>query len=198
MTGYEAYRLFLALKQHFTQPSYDFFRYNGKIKSATPISYERRSDKYQFVKLGKHYDPQGLIVAQFVAGGFSGWVGDLLTEHAENQYVLYAARRQSLSYLFQRDLSTLEDDFMSFVKVKDGQHPKLLTMLRQEKIAPETIVILNKLLSLFEVWDKKIRDPVIWPQTRDTLLKYEPFVSFDKDKLKSVFRNTINLTAHQH
>ena len=31
MTGYETFSLYQALKLHFTQESYDFFKYNGKM-----------------------------------------------------------------------------------------------------------------------------------------------------------------------
>ena len=33
MTGFEVYKMYLALKQHFTKPDYDFWKYNGKIRA---------------------------------------------------------------------------------------------------------------------------------------------------------------------
>ena len=51
MTDYEAYTTYLALKLHFST-DYDFFRYNGKV-SASPESFKKRKEKYQFVKLAK-------------------------------------------------------------------------------------------------------------------------------------------------
>ena len=32
VSPFEAYQTYLALKQHFTRPSYDYFKYNGKVK----------------------------------------------------------------------------------------------------------------------------------------------------------------------
>ena len=34
MTGYEAYELFQALKRHFTQEKFDFFKYRGHINTS--------------------------------------------------------------------------------------------------------------------------------------------------------------------
>jgi hypothetical protein len=193
MTPYEAYQLFLALKMHFTQPQYDYFKYNGKV-NATIQTYEKRRDKFQFAKLAKHKDPMGYLVAQYAAGKFTGWVGDLFGEEGERIYTEYLARRQSLTYLFQSDLERLEEDFISKFKVKQGQHPELLVALRQDNISIETFTILNNLLNFFPIWDKKIQDTVIWPAYRDRSLKYSSFISFDKAKYKSFIRPLVQRT----
>lgn len=193
MTPYEAYQLFLALKMHFTQPQYDYFKYNGKV-NATIQTYEKRRDKFQFAKLAKHKDPMGYLVAQYAAGNFTGWVGDLFGEEGERVYTEYLARRQSLAYLFQSDLEKLEEDFVSKFKVKNGQHPELLVMLRQSNISIETFTILNNLLIFFPIWDKKILDTVVWPAYRDRSLKYSSFISFDKSKYKSFIRPLVQRT----
>ena len=33
MTGFEVYKTYLALKQHFTKQEYDYFKYNGKVRA---------------------------------------------------------------------------------------------------------------------------------------------------------------------
>ena len=49
MTGYETFSLYQALKLHFTQESYDFFKYNGKT-NVSVTTFENRKDKYHFYK----------------------------------------------------------------------------------------------------------------------------------------------------
>ena len=39
MQGLDCYRTYLAMKQHFTNPKFDFFKYDGKVKA--------REEKYQ-------------------------------------------------------------------------------------------------------------------------------------------------------
>lgn len=54
MTGFEVYKMYLALKQHFTKEKYDFYKYNGKVR-ANEKSFEESSDRYFFKKLATKY-----------------------------------------------------------------------------------------------------------------------------------------------
>lgn len=191
MTPFEAYKLFLAVKMHFTQPQYDFFKYNGKV-NATLDSFNRRRDKYHFAKLGKHKDALGYLVAQYTTGNFTGWAGDLFTDEAERIYTQYLARQQSITYNFQSDITKLEDGFISKFKVRDGQHPEALVMFRRANISIETFTILNDILNFFQLWDTRIDDTVIWPSIRERCLKYRPFLHYDRAKIKSIIRPLIS------
>ena len=191
MTPFEAYKLFLAVKMHFTQPSYDYFKYNGKV-NAQLDSFNRRRDKFHFAKLAKHKDPTGYLVAQYVAGNFTGWIGDLFTEESERVYTQYLARQQSITYNFQSDLGRLAEGFVSKFKVKDGQHPEALVMLRRNTISIETFTILNNHLNFFQLWDTRIDDTVLWPSIRERCLKYRPFVHYDRKKIKEMINEVIS------
>ena len=59
MTGYEAYKEYLALKNHFTLDNYDYIKYNGRV-SASESSFLKRKDKFFFTKLGKKFDGEEL------------------------------------------------------------------------------------------------------------------------------------------
>lgn len=188
MTPYESYCLFLAIKMHFTSPQYDFFKYNGKVRSNID-SFHKRRDKYHFARLAKLKDPMGYLVAQYVSGTFTGWAGDLFSEEAERVYTQYLARQQSITYNFQSDLGKLEEDFISKFKVREGQHPDILVMFKRDAISIETFTILNNHLNFFPIWDKKIKDTVIWPSIRDRCLKYRPFLHYDKVKVKCMLHD---------
>ena len=54
MTGFEVYKVYLALKQHFTKQEYDYFKYHGKVR-ANENSFEQRRDRYFFKKLATSY-----------------------------------------------------------------------------------------------------------------------------------------------
>ena len=55
MDAFQAYTLYLALKQHFTPGrGYDFFKYNGKT-NASKNAFETRKDKYFFHKFFNCY-----------------------------------------------------------------------------------------------------------------------------------------------
>lgn len=188
MTPFECYKLFLAIKMHFTNAKYDAFKYNFKV-SANLDAFNRRRDKYHFGKLARHKDPTGYLVSQYVAGNFTGWIGDLFTEEAERVYTQYLARRQSITYNFQSELERIEEGFISRFKVKDGQHPDALVQFRRGAISVETFTILNNHLNFFEIWDNKIDDTIIWPGIRDRCLKYKPFLHYDKAKIKCILHD---------
>ena len=51
MTGFEVYKMYIALKNHFTKDTYDYVKYRGKTR-ATEKSFQGRNDVYFFKKLG--------------------------------------------------------------------------------------------------------------------------------------------------
>lgn len=196
MTPFEAYKLYMAVKMHFTQPSYDYFKYNGKT-NVNQESFNRRKDKYQFQKLSRHKDARHYLVANFISSDGSKWVGDLLSDESRQHYTDWLKRTESLTYNFNQELSSIEDDFMSYFACKDGQHPKLLVLYKQGKISIETLTILNEMLSFFPIWDKKITDTIIWPSIRDKCVKYQPFLKYDKNKIKSLVKRVLEINRRE-
>ena len=192
MTPFEAYKTFLGIKYHFTTEQYDYVKYHGKVR-ATIQAFEKRRDKFHFAKLAKHKVVEGFLIANYVSGDFTGWVGDLFTDESEKTYYDWLSRQQSLSYKFKTDLEKLEDDFVSYFKVNGGQHPKLLVLYKRDEISIETLTILNRFLKFFPVWDQKINDTVIWPKIHNKCIKYEPFIHYDKEKIKGILKDIMNV-----
>jgi hypothetical protein len=63
--AFAIYMYYLALKRHFTT-DYDFFKYNGKVKSSQQ-AFENRKDKFFFYKLSKRKDAKEFILANVIA-----------------------------------------------------------------------------------------------------------------------------------
>lgn len=189
--AYNIYVYYLALKRHFTS-NYDFFKYNGKVK-ANAQSFENRKDKFFFYKLSKKSEAKDYILANMIVDP-SMWIGDMLEEKAQQNYISWAKRIQSLTYNFKRELNELNENFDSNIVVNDGQHPLLLTLYMQEKISPETLVILDDLTKCFVYWDKKIQEKMITPHINTFVSNYRPFLEYDKDKMRRIvvdkFRQT--------
>ncbi len=59
MNGFEVYKLYLAIKLHFTSDSYNYFTFNGKTRT-TLQSFEKRRDKYFFKKLATKFNQDEL------------------------------------------------------------------------------------------------------------------------------------------
>ena len=186
MTPYEAYREYLALKSHFSNKTYDYFKYNGKLKSATIDSYEKRRDKLFFMKLAKHKDPINFLVANFVENDRT-WIGNIAyNEEAEKRYYNWLKKNQSLTYIFTSDLSKLDDNFDSNFLVEDNSHPNVLKLYLSNEISIETLVILTDLVRCISYWNKSMSDDPIWNDVLLKIKKYKPFIKYDKEKMKKI------------
>lgn len=190
--AYDLYIYYLALKKHFTS-DYDFFKYNGKIK-ASQDAFENRKDKFFFHKLTKRSDAKEYILAN-IANNPDIWIGDILSENGEKIYSDWKKVRQSLLYVFQQDINILDVDFDSNLITKDGQHPKILRLYLSKRIQPETLIMINEVTGVFNYWDKKLVDRVLWPDIKKKCIKYRPFLSFDTIKIKSILVNTFRNTS---
>ena len=182
--AFAIYVYYLALKRHFTT-DYDFFKYNGKVKSSQQ-AFENRKDKFFFYKLSRRKDAKEFILANMIAEP-TLWIGDVLdNERAEEIFQEWTKRQQSLSQVFKNDLSELNPDFNSNLLVKDGQYPYLLKLYNMRRVNTETLVIIDDLVGNFSYWEKKIADPIIFPSINRLVSKVRPFIQYERAKMKSI------------
>lgn len=190
--AFDLYIYYLALKKHFTT-EYDFFRYNGKVKASSD-AFENRKDKFFFYKLSKRSDAKEYILAN-IAYNPEIWIGDMIGDKGESIYHEWKKVHQSLLYTFQQDINILDEDFDSNLLSKDGQHPKLIKAYLSKKICPETLIMINEVTGVFNYWDKKLVDKVLWPDIKKRWTKYRPFLAVDKNKVKTILVNTFRNTS---
>lgn len=193
-SGYATFCLYEALKLHMNDPKYDFFKYHGKIR-ITQDSFMKRKDKYSFYKLSRKIpvsDQRDFILANLLIKP-KLWINDLLTDEAQEVYTAWLKRTQSLSYVFENDLSKLimkcEMSSMALdglLTVNDDNNPVLLTECYQGSIALETVMILNDLMNFFPMWVRKIEDDLFFPAFRMKCEKYAPFIQYDKNRIKTM------------
>ena len=193
--GYATFALFHTLHLHFNNKSYDFIKYKGKCNIGKDAFLNRR-DKYVFYALSRKYN---LSEAKdlFVSNLFEKpkcWIGDMNTMEADEVYKKYQKKIQSLTYVFSNDIIDLFDKVEKpndIIMVKGGQEPILLKELYYGNIAAETLIILNHFLKFTDMWNEKIQDDVVYPEFMFKLKKYEPFVSYDIDKFKTILVDKI-------
>jgi hypothetical protein len=184
-TAYDVFKDYIALKNHFTTKSYDYFKYQGKSRSITPEKYNQRKDKVFFMKLAKHRDPKNFLVANFIEG--DTWIGSLAyNEQAQNTYTDWLKRTQSLTYIFQNEIEKLDDNFNSNFIIQDGQHPNALKLYLRKDISIETLVILIDVVRCFSHWQKYMGDDIVWKELSHKLVKYKPFLQYDRAKCKKI------------
>ena len=196
MTGYEAFCLFSSLKLHFTQESYDYFKYGGKSRTSID-AFENKKDKWFFYKLSRRFsnDDQArdFLVANFLHDS-NVWIGNLLREDSDIHYRARQKVIQSLSYTFTNEIGSImnQENPNDSLMVQDGEYPKLLTKLLHNEISIETVCILNSILKFLPMWDKKIADTIHYPSVSLKVKKYTPFIQFDPTKYKLILKKEIH------
>lgn len=193
MTGYEAFCLYTSLKLHFTS-SYDFFKYNGKVK-VTIDAFDNRKDKYYFHKISRKYNVDEFV--EFLVANFlhdpNIWIGKLMDEEANERYLNYQKNIQSLSYIFENQCKELfgSVDQPNEVLKTTGEHPVLLKKALRGEISIQTVYILNSILNFFPMWKSKITDTIVWPNYQNKLDKYSGFLKYDQTKYKLLLKKCL-------
>jgi hypothetical protein len=150
----------------------------------------KRNDKYSFYKLSRKYNLEELknyYVSNFLEGDIR-WIGAISGADGEESYKKWQTRMQRLTYQFEQDIIFLFDSSGSFLHVDNGNHPYLLTMMMQGEVMIETVAILNDIMGFFPMWEKKIQDDIIWPNWKLKIVKYTPFIQYDKAKFKAIVK----------
>lgn len=184
MTSFEAYQLFLAIKQHFTIPTYDYFKYNGKVR-ASANAFENRKDKYGFEKLSRLPDPKTRLLACNLSD--ITWINEVVSDKGAKAEASYLKKVQGLSHAFKTELNTFPRPIDQMIKLLPGQqYPLLLVMYLNQKISIQTMIVLDSILHFIPRWDLKMHDDLLWPDISSKLAKYRPFLEFDKEKFRQL------------
>ena len=114
-------------------------------------------------------------------------------EGGEKYYRDHKKVMESLTYQFKTDINKLNDmdvTFDSLLEAEDNNHPLIIKLWMQEEILLETVVILDSILGFVERENKKITDTIIWPDIYRKIMKYKPFVKFDRNKCLNLLKET--------
>ena len=198
LSAFDTYCLFLALKNHFTRDSYDFFKYRGKV-NASADSFMSRRDRFQFQKLSRLHsedDMRDFIVSNIVSG--KTWVGDFLDDDAEENYLKHLKVKQSLSYTFTNELDCIftKSSPTRCFKIRKNEYPDLFMMYLSGNLSIETMVVLNNFVNYIPLWDHVYDNDPVWTKHSILLKKYTPFLEYDKMKLKIILKDKIKEYEH--
>jgi len=192
MSAFECYQQYIALKNHFSQPSYDYFKYNGKT-NATKSKFDVRKDRLFFERLAKHKDPIGFLVAN-LAENNKAWIRDIAySEQANELYAQQQKRIQSLSYLFENELNKLNKDFPTNFEIHNNKQPQLVKLYLQKEISLETLAIIIDLTKCIAFFDKELEYDPSWNPLSIKVKKYTPFIQYDKKKFKKIIVDKFKL-----
>jgi hypothetical protein len=190
LSGYQTYCQYLAVKNHFTKASYDYFKYNGKVH-VTKESFLARRDRFQFEKLGRSCDDlTSHLVANFLKD--KAWVGELLDDAAFDATKEYVKINQSMSYVFRNDLNTI-GDIKHALSFGGHQYPNIIPMVMSGSITPQTFVILDKFVGFTSKFDAKLPDDFVWSKLGFKLKRFVPFIwgQVDQKKFANILKDHV-------
>ena len=195
VSPFETYQHYLSLKNHFTNPKYDFFKYGAKTR-ASMTSFNKRKDKYWFEKTSRKYSDKEVV--DFLVSNFTAtdnpqnlWIGEIINS-GERNYSEWMKRQQSLTYLFKEQSNELlsENELETLFNCTKG-HPLILKKFLSGSVSLETLTIFEKVFHFSKNFDKKLDDPV-WESVSLKLKKYSPFLNIDMFQYKKILRSIIN------
>ena len=195
VTPFETYQHYLSLKNHFTNPKYDFFKYGAKTR-ASVTSFNKRKDKYWFEKTSRKYSDEEVV--DFLVSNFSSadnpqnlWIGEIINS-GERTYADWMRRKQSLTYLFKEQSTELlsEKKLEEVFNCSKG-HPIVLKKYLGGEISLETLTILEKIFSFVKNFDTKLQDPV-WESVSLKIRKYLPFLNINVFNYKKILRDLVD------
>jgi len=202
--GFEAYKIYVAMKTHFSREDYNFFNYNGKT-NANVDSFRKRKDRYFFIRFARKYPIQKIaemILANMLYDS-KFWIGDMTGVKPREIYSAWKRKIDALSYVFDNDsdkfmvtmLENKDMTFDDFFKMQDdGQHPLIMIMLQKKFIEIESFMIINELVDFFPQFDIDMKDDIVWQELKRKCTKYKPFLLkengplYNTDKYRKVLQ----------
>ncbi len=194
MLAFDAYKCYLAMKNHFTRDNYDYQKYRGKVRATNAAFYKRR-DRFWFEKFARQKNDKEIeefFVSNFVSttDPETMWIGEMIKE-GENRYIDWKKKIQSLSYIFKEEANSLfEENNVNEVFDCSSGHPLILKSYLGGKISLETLVICDRIFEYREDFDKKLQDPV-WEIVSRKIKKYSPWINIDVPIYKKILQKII-------
>lgn len=185
--SFKVYIDYLALKKHFTTDTYDYHKYNGKVRASFD-KFRTRKDIFFYYKLSTNSDYRGVLISNIIKNP-NIWIRDILDDSGQKIYHEWLKRKESLSYIFKLELNHLHENWPSNFQVKDGQHPHLITLYLQGKISLETLTILARSANIFAYWQHEIADRFVAGDVIRTCQKYERFLEYQPEKFSKIIKD---------
>lgn len=189
MTTFEAYKLYLALRLHFTTDNYDIRKTKGRVKASERSLAKNVKLQFYLQKLKSRYREQDFInylVANFISG--DKW-GGVYSDSPDDKYLAWQRVQDSLPYLYKQDLENFANEGVVQVdqlwNCKNG-HPLIMKKHFGQICLLETVVILNKLYKFNDVIDEQLIFDPVWNTFSKLIHKYSPFVRVDKEAFTNI------------
>jgi hypothetical protein len=197
MSGFTSYCWYLSIKQHFTTEKYDIIK--SGIIPVTQATYDKKGGvKYAMERLARKYSESDLcqyFIANFINGDR---YGGIFSEEGPAIYLDWMKRKESLSYMYEQDLTALSGWISEECKLIEhpqkkhiwecvgGKHPIILRLYLSKRIMLETLVILEQLYKYRAQLDETLAYDPVWKSTSKLLGKSIPFIDIEVSTFREI------------
>jgi len=176
--------LFKAVKLHFTSEKYDYIKYHGKVSGdsiAAKQKFSYNKQRYFFGKLGRHKNPELLLVANMLHNP-KCFVTDVIEDEGIARYEALVARAASRYYRLEQDLLIFES-IKELLNIDDL--PPIINKYISDEITAESIVLIDSVTKILDRVDEQSH-PLVEKHLLK-LRKYRSFVQIDVNRVKAIF-----------
>ena len=126
------------------------------------------------LKYKEYEDIKNYLVANFVSNP-DGYVA----RFDDKTYEDWLHRKQNFYIMFTDEMGPLVSEFEPLFEVKSNNHPKLLQEYLGGRVSIETLIILDKLVSYVDNWNKEMAGDFIWDDIKKLMNNYKKFLTID-------------------
>lgn len=174
MTSFDLYKLYLAIKLHFTSEKYDVVANRGRIKNCSETAFNEKPISKRFFFLTKTLS-SSQEAAQFFVACFA-YNADIFDSDAASQaFFTWKKNKEMMTQLILDDVEKIGNIHFSL----EGDPCKLQQLVAGGHVNIETAVALNKIFGFTANW----KNNFAYKQLGIKIEKLNHFVKFNEKKI---------------
>ncbi|MCK5020039.1 MAG: hypothetical protein KAS32_23500 [Candidatus Peribacteraceae bacterium] len=190
---FPTYTTFLAISQHFSNSSYDYFKYHGKVRANKESLRKNRGLKaYRSLhqKHGHHIKP--FLIAMFMEDNTTS-VFDCIRPNADKVYKKWQQNIEHIQDIVYDDLKQKclyhkPKKITDLLKPNGNDNPPLLEDFYSGGAHILTMVAVDQAFGIVQLWDKLFDEDFIWDSYRHVIIGARGFFSFNKEQTLNTFK----------
>lgn len=196
--AYDAWKIFMGIKLHFSNDSYDYFKYFGKFKNMDVEHFNKRQDRFWFEYLVANFSfkdkeelERAFVVFYHLSNG-NFYIKDFVNWYKKNDeyWKKYLAFIENPCLILEKDLALINVDSKYY-----GTPLYFFKFYINKNILIETFLVLNYSLNIVKEL-KKDFNPVVEKELK-FIKKYVPFSPLKKFEA-DVLSKMVSMTKDWH
>jgi hypothetical protein len=180
MDAFQVYKLYQAVRLHFTNEKYDIIVHRGKMKHCSESAFYEKPGSRKFHFLSKQLaDPQQAV--QFFISCFAYDADVFDSTSADAAFFLWKKNKEMLTQLILDDIEQIGD----ITSALSGDPCKLQQLVAGGHVNIETAVALNKFLNYSSSW----KNNFAYKGLAGKIEKLNAFVKFNESKVNEVLQH---------